>query len=386
MFVTGGLAHNPRIACTSGVSAPLHVTPEAARRFLIRALLLDRPLATTGEALAHLGYVQIDPINVCGRMHDLILRNRVAGYREGDLLRHLYDGPSPRVAFEHYVPSAGVLAALPLAAWPHLQAHMRHRRSSPGGYGGRLATAEERLASRILAEIAQRGALGSDDIDHSSRATTAWGTHGRMVKIVFEKLLFHGRVLITRRAGFRRIYDLPERVLPPTILTATEPPAAETARWLVLLRVRQRRLAALGRREASLVADSVAEVAVDGCPPLVCLRDDLPLLAACAHPEAGPAAPPPVRLLAPLDPLIYDRKLTRRLWDFDYTWEVYTPPAQRRRGYYALPVLAGLELVGHVHPRADRGQGRLRIVSRAVRRGRTTAAAVCELARFLGLR
>ncbi|MBM3854150.1 MAG: winged helix-turn-helix domain-containing protein, partial [Verrucomicrobia bacterium] len=103
-----------------------------ARRFQRRLLLLDEPRATVDDALVHHGYVQIDPINVCGRMHDLILRNRVAGYREGDLLRFLHgDGPSrpaaTRTAFEHHLPDTGVLVAFPLEAWPHLLAAMRSR-------------------------------------------------------------------------------------------------------------------------------------------------------------------------------------------------------------------------------------------------------------------
>jgi len=84
--------------------------------------------------------------------------------------------------------------------------------------------------------------------------------------------------------------------------------------------------------------------------------------------------------------LIYDRRLTRELWDFAYTWEAYTPAAKRKRGHYALPVLAGTELVGHVDPKAERAAGRLRVVSRSVRRGHKTAGAVRGLAAFLGLR
>jgi hypothetical protein len=377
------------------MSVARFVSAHAARRFQRRALLLDQPVATVGEALAHLGYVQIDPVNVCGRMHDLILRNRVAGYREGDLLRYLYgdsdarpqDPPSrPRPAFEHYLPSAGVLAMLPLAAWPHLRARMRHRRSTPGGYAGQLSTAEESLAQRILDEIADRGPLGSDDIDHDSRAVTAWGTHGRMAKAVLDKLFFHGRVLICRRDGIRRVYDLPERVLPPEVLHAAEPSPDQTARWLLRLRIRQRRLAPLKRADLPHAANDLLALAIDGCPPLYCLREDAPLLTACE--ETGPASfdPLPVALLAPLDPLIYDRRVTRCLWGFDYTWEGYTPPARRKRGHYALPVLVGTELVGHVNPKADRAARRLRVVSRSVRRGYRVAPAVRQLADFLGLR
>lgn len=368
------------------MSAILRASPAAARRFLRRAQLLERPAATVDEALRHLGCVQMDPINVCGRMHDLILRNRVAGYREGALLRHLYgpEGtvlpPDRRTAFEHY---ATPLVALPLDAWPHLQRTMRHRRRRRGGYGGRLTAAEERLAGRILDQIAAEGPLAPDAIDHAARAVTAWGTRGRTARIVLEKLFFHGRVLITRREGFRRIYDLPERILPPSLLQAPLPEAEDTARWQIVLRLRQRRLGVLRRQELPLVEHAVTHVAVDGCPPLYCLREDAPLLEACADAEDGGAAP---LLLAPLDPLIYDRRLTLALWGFDYTWEAYTPAAKRRRGHYALPVLSGLELAGHVEPRIDRAANRLRVQSRSLRRGHRAGPAVRELAAFLGLR
>ncbi len=115
----------------------LQITPSAARRFLRRALLLDAPAADVGAALAHHGYIQIDPINVCGRMHDLILRNRVADYREGGLMRHIHGDSTmlaaeQRVAFEHHMPDTGILVAFPLEAWPHLQTAMQGRAKRPG--------------------------------------------------------------------------------------------------------------------------------------------------------------------------------------------------------------------------------------------------------------
>jgi uncharacterized protein YcaQ len=91
-------------------------------------------------------------------------------------------------------------------------------------------------------------------------------------------------------------------------------------------------------------------------------------------------------LLAPLDPLVYDRRLASALWGFDYTWEVYTPAHKRVRGYYALPVLVGSELVGHIDPKADRARRKLVIVSRRIRRGYKVAPAVDEFARWLGLK
>jgi hypothetical protein len=359
---------------------PLNATRDAARRFLRRALLLDSPAPDVATALAHHGYVQIDPINVCGRMHDLILRNRVFGYGEGGLHAHIH-GPD-RPGFEQYLPGAGILVAFPLGAWPHLIDRARRRRTDSRGYAGRLSASEERLAVRILAEISERGPLTSDDIVDDGRAVTAWGTNGRMVKTVLEKLFVHARVMISARRGFRRVYDLPERVLPASALAATPARPEATDRWLIEMRLRQRRLVALKKAELPLVEDIVQRVEIEGCPPLHCLTEDVPLFEIS---EKGQVAPRPL-LLAPLDPLIYDRRIARSLWDFDYTWEAYVPPAKRKRGYYALPVLSSTEIVGHVDPKADRERRRLVVVSRRVRRGHDVAAAVRGLAAFLRLK
>lgn len=355
---------------------------------MLRALGLTTPFPDVAAAIAHHGYVQLDPINVCGRMHDLILRNRVAGYREGDLLRHLHGAdpaqppaPETRTAFEHYF---GVLAALPVEAWPFLVEEIQARARRPHSWWGRLSAKEERLARPILETIAARGAISSDDIEHDDRAVTAWNSNARFAKIVLEKLFVHGRVLITTRRAFRRVYDLPERVLPARVLATPPPPEDETRRWRVLMKLRQRRLVKLNRQELATIADLVQPVRIDAGAPVYCLREDAPLFDAVAPlPREGGT---PVRLLAPLDPVIYDRDVTRRVWDFNYTWEVYTPPAKRVRGYYALPVLAGDAIAGHVDPKADREAGRLRVMSRRVKRGATTTGAVGELARFLGLK
>lgn len=370
----------------------LHVTPLAARRFLRRALGLDEPHADVATALAHHGYVQIDPINVTGRMHDLILRHRVRGYREGDLMRHLHGddaplAPAARRAFEHHVPDSRILVAFPLAAWPHLQSAMHDRARAHGAWSGRLTPRERDLADRLLAELAARGPLGSEELNDGRRSRKVWGA-ATLAKATLQKLFFHGRVLIARRDQNRRLYDLPARVLPANVLTVPEPPATDTARWLVLLKLRQRRLVTLKRGEFPLVADFVQPVVVEGadCPTLYCLREDAAVLEDCRRGKTtGPASVSPL-LLAPLEPLIYDRRVTRALWGFDYTWEAYTPPQKRVRGYYALPLLAGTELVGHVDPKADRAAKKLRVVSRRVRRGQVTAPAVRALAEFLGLR
>ena len=366
----------------------LAVTVADARRFMRRAVLLDTPAATVADALAHHGYFQIDPINVCGRMHDLIARNRVTGYREGDLMRHLHGEGAPlsadqRVAFEHHLPSTGILVAFGLEAWRHLHAEMRARTKRSSAWSGRLSKRESELAEHILAEIASRGPLNSDAFNDGRRAKSVWGK-ATLAKSTLQKMFFHGRLLISRREGNRRFYNLPERVLPTGILSSAEPGKKETARWLVLLKLRQRRLVILKRDELPLVEDQVQPVRIPDCPMLYCLRADIPLLDASASDPVPPSDS--LHLLAPLDPLIYDRVVTSRLWGFDYTWEVYTPPHKRVRGYYALPVLAGTEIVGHVDPKADRVQRKLSIISRKVRPGHSTRDAIKSLAAFVGTR
>lgn len=364
----------------------LSVTGRAARLFARRAAGLDLPFPDTGAALAHHGYIQIDPINVCGRMHDLILRNRVRDYPVGGLMKHLHgDGtvlrPDERTGFEHHLPDSSILTAFPLDAWPHLIAAMHRRTGHDGAWSGRLTKDEEELSKHILSEIASRGPLSSADIeDRRPSGPGVWGS-ATLAKSTLQKLFFHGRVLIARRDGTRRFYDLPEKVLPASILAAKEPTSGETARWCAMAKLRQRRLVTLKRPELHPVADVVQPIKVSDldAPVLYCLREDTHLLDAAEIPS-GPL------LLAPLDPLIYDRKVTSALWSYDYIWEVYTPPHKRVRGYYALPVLSGDALVGHVDPKADTKTRKLHVISRSVRRGHSVAPAVKSLAKFLGLR
>jgi uncharacterized protein YcaQ len=191
--------------------------------------------------------------------------------------------------------------------------------------------------------------------------------------------------VISGRESFRRVYDLPERVVPAGLLNAPVPTQKEHDRWAWLTVLRQRRLVLLRKQDIAPVAGDIIHVKVAGCPPMFALKSDAPLLerAVAGDLDADIAD---ARLLAPLDPLIYDRKITSRLWGYDYTWEVYTPEPKRKRGYYALPILAGGKLVGHIDPKADRKAGRLRVMNRSVVRGVKAAPAVAGLAGFLGLR
>lgn len=364
----------------------LKLNQPEARALARRAARLDWPRFPDVEtALDYHGYIQLDPLNICGRIHDLILRNRVEGYREGELLQTLHGQldtngrPHPRAGFEHYIPGAGILAAWPLSAYPYIRAYLE--RIHPITTKRPLSSPESIVARKIMDEIAERGPLMSDDFAHEGRAQTAWGSYGRLTKIVLEKLFAAGQLLITERRGFRRVYDLASRVMPAPDVDCL-PSDRELHRWRALLRLRQRRVVTLRRSDIHELSERLQPIDIEGKTRAYCMKEDLSLL------EKPPILDTsgPCELLAPLDPLIYDRNLTRALWNFDFTWEVYTPAEIRKRGYYSLPVLAGLEIVGDIEPKADRKARRLRIVSRRVKRGYSTALAVQQLAAFLGLR
>ena len=359
----------------------LTLSLDTARRFMRQATGLDAAFADVGSALDHLGFVQIDPINVCGRMHDHILRHRVSGYSEGDLMRHLHR-EGPRSAFEHHLPDSSNLAAMPLEAWPHLQGAMQARTRSDSTWSGKLSAAEKKLAARILSRMADEGPLCSQDIESARKAKThAWDST-TLAKSTLHKLFFHGRVLIARRDGIRRYYDLPEKVLPTATLNASMPTETETARWLAELKLRQRRLAILKTSEVRALSDEIVAVSIQELPKLKVhvLRSDLPQLEKAQNSPSGTSEP---LLIAPLDPIIYDRRVTEQLWAFDYRWEVYVPPQKRQRGYYALPLLHGTHFTGHADLKADREAGKLHIVSSE---GRSAIQAAKKLAVFLGLR
>ena len=313
-------------------------------------------------------------------MQDHILRHRVMGYQEHDLMRYLHT-EGERTAFEHHLPDSGNLAALPLQAWPHLQRSMRDRMVSESSWSGKLTPAENKLATSILSRVKAEGALCSQDIDSDRKSKShAWDSTS-VAKSTMQKLFFHGRLLIARREANRRYYDLPDRILPAATLNASTPSEKESTRWLALLKLQQRRLALLKRAELRDIADEVFSVTLsDGSSPtLHMLRADEEKLD-CTALAKGPI------LIAPLDPIIYDRRVTEAVWSYDYRWEVYVPPQKRVRGYYALPLLHQHRMIGHADVKADRQKGFLNVVGCATTSPRHTRTAVNSLAAFLDLK
>ncbi len=359
----------------------LRISADHARRFLVRRHLLDPPRDLPAEpesvlrVIDRIGSLQFDPLEVPGaRNHDLVLHARIAGYRREWCDRWLYGPPADRRLIELYNKSLNIL---PMAELPHLRfAWERWREELERG----VLQEHAELMATILERIEREGPLSTDAFRHIDHRIEWWwdasgATNTRAAKAVMEALFVVGRLGIARREGSRRHYDLIERLVPAELL-AERADLHEQHRHRLLSRHRGVGLMAVGgagelvsgtgsaaeraRITAALIADgTLIAVAVEGERSVRhVLAEELPFLEATA---AGSLSSPSASFLAPLDPLMWDRRLVKAVFGFDYTWEVYTPAAKRRFGYYVLPILFGDRLIGRIEPRLKRGDRTLRI-------------------------
>ncbi len=362
-------------------SAHRQISADHARRFLVRRHLLDPPRnlaarpASVLRVIDRLGSVQFDPLEVPGaRSHDLVLHARIRDYQRTWCEQWLYAPRRKRRLIELYNKSLNVLPIEELPFYRLAWSRSAHR------YGEFLVE-HANLADRIRNHIRDSGPVSTAafrDVEH--RIQWWWdndaSTSTRAAKAVMEALFVVGELGISRREGSRRYYDLVERLVPASLLDV-HAPEAEQSRHRLLSRHQGVGLMAVGgagelvlgtgsaadraRMTAALIEDGVLiPVQIEGIRETRhVLADELPIVEATASPDA--AAIPSVAFLAPLDPLMWDRRLVKSLFGFDYIWEVYVPGPKRRHGYYVLPILFGDRLVGRIEPRFERATRTLRI-------------------------
>src|SRR3954447_7512441 len=305
-----------------------------------------------------LSIVQIDSVNVLARAHYLPGWSRLGAYDPADLERLAY---RRRELFEYWAHEASLLPVElePLLRWRKAAA-LRHE----GVWGGVKAVAKARpdLVQAVLDRVRDEGALAASDF--GDRALGSWWGWSD-TKRALEFLFWSGQLDVAeRRRSFERVYDLPERVLPAEVLNAPTPPEDEARRQLLLLAAR-----AHGVATASDLADYfpqpvpvarplLAELVADGL--LVPVEVEGWTASGYTVPDlVVPRRVDAQALLAPFDPLVWERSRVRRIFDFDYRIEIYVPAAQRRHGYYVLPFLLGDRLVARLDLKADRNRGLL---------------------------
>ena len=309
-------------------------------------------------AVRRAGCVQLDSISTVARSHRLALGARVGDYPEPAVSRLLRDGR----LFEYWAHEACVLPVEDYR-W-HRWRMLLYADGHP--WHGDVLLREPELTERVLAEIRERGPLASRDFEGKGRGGM-W--NWKPAKVVLEALHSAGRLAIAGRDGFQRLYDLPERVLPPEALDGRTPSRDEFARWATLRGVEARgalteaAVAEMWRLDggAARIRPHADALAAEGKLVRVEVEDGKAPVLLPAGRASDEGALPAAVLLSPFDNLLWDRAFLERVFGFRHVIEVYKREHEREYGYYVLPLLRRDGLVGRADLKHDRGEGVLRV-------------------------
>jgi uncharacterized protein YcaQ len=380
-----------------------------ARRLAIAKQRLSGPAPRSSparvlETVRAIRCLQLDPISVVARSPLLVLRSRLSGFDPKHLDRLLW---RDRALFEYWAHAASIVLTEDHAIHHY---RMRNYPSRHDAWGVGFAAWVERnegLRRSILRRLRRNGPLRVRDFSRDA-VSEAWVSSGwtgdRNVNQMLQFLWMRGVVMVAARRGLEKWWDLTERVLPAEVrrerirdLEVTRRAATLSLRGLGVATATQIRDHFTVRRYPDLPAvlerlrreGAIEPVEVEGLQgPWFVHRDDLPLLERIERGSWRPRS----TLLSPFDNLIRDRGRALALLGIDYRMEIYVPPAKRRYGYYAMPILNGDRFVARVDPAIDRERGRL--VLRAVHAedgtrptrelGPVVGSAVRELAAWAG--
>lgn len=344
--------------------------------FLDRHALAERPAgpgrgADLLDLIHRLGFVQIDSINTVARAHDMILFARRPAYRPRHLQR-LYE--RDRALFEHWTHDA---AMIPMAYYEHW--HLRFLRDAEmlkaRWRNWRRDGFEARFDS-VLRHVRDHGPVTASEVgtDEKKGSGGWWDWHPS--KTALEYLWRSGALTVIGREGFRKRYDLTERVIEAHRCPGARPCDRDaTIGWLCNAALDRLGFATPG--EIAAFWDTVSPAEARGWCDAALARGDLEQVAiecadgalrnSLARPGASEAAArlPPLsgrmRVLSPFDPALRDRKRAERLFGFHYRIEVFVPEAKRRFGYYVFPLMERDRLVGRVDMKARRDAGVLQV-------------------------
>ena len=311
------------------------MTLDGLRRFAVSRSLFEPQTLTA--AVERLGFVQADPIRAPARAQDLTLRHRVKGYRAGDLERLYATLPIEEDVFINYgFVSRRVYALM----------HPRQKR--------RLPEAPRTRADKLLAFVRDRGEVHPREVDaHFSHGTVTnyWGGSSNATTHLLERLHSEGRLRVTRRERGIRLYAFRESTAPDDDL----PPRARVD---ALVDVLVHKYAPLPALSLSFVVGRLRyavpqwrrhlKAALAGARTRLTHErvDGVVWYWPAGESPRREAADESVRLLAPFDPVVWDRRRFELFWGWPYRFEAYTPVAKRRFGYYALPMLWRTHVIG----------------------------------------
>ncbi|MCQ3939272.1 MAG: hypothetical protein DPW18_19845 [Chloroflexi bacterium] len=360
------------------------VSQKTYRRFLLASQGLwpgrrFKGLIGAENALRQMHALQLDPLVMVARSQDIAMYGRVLDYKPDLLYKMAYDR---RKAFDY----GGTLFMYPMEEFPYWQLHMK-RRAEHGLRYEAFTHPPKDVIKFVLDELREKGPLGNRDLEGD--AVKTWSYRGRKeTSVALFYLWLSGKVMISNRKGFDRIYDLRERVVPAEFDYAAS--EQETEDYFSLKSIAFLGIArennwknelgyylyrtipageAKQRIENLIERGLVSRIQVEGSKDRhLILNSDQPHLSeleAGRIPKAwkpkGPTTEEEVTFLAPLE-IVSARGRAKKVFDFDYVWEVYKPAHQRRWGYYTLPILFGDDLVARLDPKLDRSTNTLHIL------------------------
>jgi uncharacterized protein len=347
------------------ITDQVSLTKEAARRIWLRAQRLDTPAPfgagpqATAAAVEHLGYVQIDTINVIERSHHHVLWSRIPEYQRADLRQAQSVDKSVFEYWTHalsYVPTRDLRFFIP--------AMKRHRRE-----GHRwLKSVSPADLRKVMKLIRNAGALTIRDIDDDvlTEKEHLWASR-KPSKRALQLAFYTGALTISERTGMLKTYELTTRHFgwdrPPKMASPKE-----VAAYLLARSLRAQGIVSL---DSICHLDAPSKAAIRRLIEAAVRRHELVAVAVegagrqehWARPETlesgGAPAIEPVHILSPFDPLVIQRKRSELFFGYGHRFEAYVPKEKRRFGYFALPVLVGDEIVAAIDLKTDRRQRKL---------------------------
>jgi len=304
------------------------------------------------NAIEHLGYVQIDTLSVVARAHHHTLWSRLPDYKE-KFLNELLE--RDKTIFEYwshaasYLPMSDYCFSLP-------------RKKSYSDGKSHWFEQDKKMNKYVLDKIRAEGPLQSKDFEHKRKGDANW-YEWKPAKRALEQLFMEGKLMVARRQGFQKVYDLTERVLPSNIDTSI-PTEKEYIQHLIKKSVEsigivnENEIAYLrtGFKENTnkvmkqLLKDgSLVELAIEGISNVTFISTEEQMKSLEKIKTINS-----IHFLSPFDNLIIQRKRLQRIFDFDYQIECYVPELKRKYGYFTLPVLYKKNFVARFDPKADR--------------------------------
>jgi uncharacterized protein YcaQ len=368
-----------------GSIEPRLITKENARRFLVlRQNLLREKEGKEGtlEAIRHLGCIQTDPISVVHRNHHLVLHNRVKDYDISYLDELLY---KDRLVFEYWCNEKSLV---PIEDFRYFKYRMENPTLFHSPYYEHIKEKRAELNDPIRyvrSEIRKSGPVSARELEDKGRLKSKIATD------VLNLLWDCGELMIHHVEGNRRYYDLAEHVLPSTkemeVLTRKQYERFMIQKYMdayglvdsrdwrfgwLPLKILQRK--ALIKQMVQ--NNELCPVKVEGVKQeFYILRELLHLLD-----NRDTSMDERIYFMAPLDNLLWNRKVISELFDFDYSWEVYKVPEKRIYGYYVMPVLCGTRFIGRLDPKLDRQDSKMTINSLTIVGKSVDKSSINELA------